>query len=94
MATSGNLLLEELIVNDNSQDVHDWIERFELKTYLLIFESSAKLPDDETKRDQAVERLKRMYLLSSVGKDGYKLLKSLSWPDHVRDKSYEDLKQN
>ena len=61
MATSGNLLLEELIVNDNSQDVHDWIERFELKT--LIFESSAKLPDDETKRDQAVERLKRTYLL-------------------------------
>ena len=63
MATSGNLLLEELIVNDNSQDVHDWIERFELKTDLLIFESSAKLPDDETKRDQAVERLKRTYLL-------------------------------
>ena len=93
MATSGNLLLEELIVNDNSQDVHDWIERFELKTDLLIFESSAKLPDDETKRDQAVERLKRTYLLSSVGKDGYKLLKSLSWPDHVRDKSYEDLKR-
>ena len=93
MATSGNLLLEEFIVNDNSQDVHDWIERFELKTDLLIFESSAKLPDDETKRDQAVERLKRMYLLSSVGKDGYKLLKSLSWPDHVRDKSYEDLKR-
>ena len=62
MATSGNLLLEELIVNDNSQDVHDWIERFELKTDLLIFESSAK-PDDETKRDQAVERLKRTYLL-------------------------------
>ena len=58
-ATSGNLLLEELIVNDNSQDVHDWIERFELKTDLLIFESSAKLPDDETKRDQAVKKLKR-----------------------------------
>ena len=49
--------------NDNSQDVHDWIEWFELKTDLLIFESSAKLPDDETKRDQAVERLKRTYLL-------------------------------
>ena len=49
--------------SDNSQDVHDWIERFELKTDLLIFESSAKLPDDETKRDQAVERLKRTYLL-------------------------------
>ena len=63
MATSGNLLLEELIVNDNSQDVHDWIERFELKADLLIFESSANLPDDETKRDQAVERLKRTYLL-------------------------------
>ena len=63
MATNGNLLLEELIVNDNSQDVYDWIERFELKTDLLIFESSAKLPDDETKRDQAVERLKRTYLL-------------------------------
>ena len=63
MATSGNLLLEELIVNENSQDVHDWIERFELKTGLLIFESSAKLPDDETKRDQAVEMLKRTYLL-------------------------------
>ena len=63
MATSGNLLLEELIVNDNSQDVHDWIERFGLKTDLLIFESSAKLPDDETKCDQAVERLKRTYLL-------------------------------
>ena len=78
MATSGNLLLEELIVNDNSQHVHDWIERFELKTDLLIFESSAKLPDDETKRNQAVERLKRMYLSSSVGKDGYKLLKPLS----------------
>ena len=60
MATSGNLLLEELIVNYNSQDVHDWIE---LKADLLIFESSAKLPDDETKRDQAVERLKRTYLL-------------------------------
>ena len=44
------MLLEELIVNDNSQDVHDWIERFELKTDLFIFESSAKLPDDETKR--------------------------------------------
>ena len=54
MATSGNLLLEELIVNDNSQDVHNWIERFELKTDLLIFESSAKLPDDETKRDQRI----------------------------------------
>ena len=51
MATSGNLLLEELIVNDNSQDVHDWIERFELKTDFLIFESSVKLSDDETKRD-------------------------------------------
>ena len=63
MATSGNLLLEELIVNDNSQDVHNWIGRFELKTDLLIFESSAKLPDDEIKRDQAVERLKRTYLL-------------------------------
>ena len=63
MATSGNLLLEELIVNDNSQDVYNWIERFELKTDLLIFESSTKLPDDETKRDQAVERLKRTYLL-------------------------------
>ena len=63
MATSGNLLLEELIVNDNSQDVYDWIERFELKTDLLIFESSAELPDDETKRNQAVERLKRTYLL-------------------------------
>ena len=63
MATSGNLLLEELIVNDNSQDVHDWIERIELKTDLLIFESSTKLPDDETNRDQAVERLKRTYLL-------------------------------
>ena len=63
MATSGNLLLEELIVNDNSQDIHDWIERFELKTDFLIFESSEKLPDDETKRDQAVERLKRSYLL-------------------------------
>ena len=63
MATSGNLLLEELIVNDNSPDVHDWIERFELKTDLLIFESSAKLLDDETNRDQAVERLKRTYLL-------------------------------
>ena len=82
-----------MIVNDNSQDVHYWIERFEHKTDLLIFESSAKLPDDETKRDQAVERLKRMCLLSSVGKDGYKLLKSLSWPDRVRDKSYEDLKR-
>ena len=45
------------------------------------------------KHDQAVERLKRTYLLSSVGKDGYKLLKSLSWPDYVRDKSYEDLKR-
>ena len=63
MATSGNLLLEELIVNDNSQDVYDWIERYELKTDLLIFESSAKLPDDEAKRDQAVEKLKRTYLL-------------------------------
>ena len=49
IATSGNLLLEEFIVNDNSQDVHDWIEHFELKTDLLIFESSAKLPDDETR---------------------------------------------
>ena len=47
----------------DSQDVYDWIERFELKTDLLIFESSAKLPNDETKRDQAVERLKRTYLL-------------------------------
>ena len=63
MATSGNLLLEELIVDDNSQDVYDWIERFELKTDLSVFESSAKLPDDETKRDQAVERLKHTYLL-------------------------------
>ena len=63
MATNGNLLLVQLIVNDNSQDVHDWIEHFELKTDLLIFESSAKLLDDEAKRDQAVERLKRTYLL-------------------------------
>ena len=57
MATSGNLLLEELIVNDNSQDVHDWIEPFELKTDLLIFESSAKLPDDETKRESSSRKV-------------------------------------
>ena len=63
MATSGNFLLEELIANDNSLDVYDWIERFELKTDLFIFESSAKLPDDEAKRDQAVEKLKRTDLL-------------------------------
>lgn len=93
MATSHGTIIEELVIDDGDPHVvTNWLERLDQLTEILIFNSSANLPTEADERRAKEDNLKRSYLLSSLGKTSYKLLKSYCTPAAPTTKTYEELK--
>ena len=93
MATSHGPIIEELLIDDGDPHVvTNWLERLDQLTEILIFNSSANLPTELAARQTKEDNLKRSYLLSSLGKSSYKLLKSYCTPLAPTTKTYEELK--
>ena len=95
MATSGSVI-EELVIDD--QDPHavtNWIERLEQMVNIAIFNAGTNLPPDDDNnraaRTRQINEIRRSYLLSSLGRTAYKLLKSYCTPDAPTVKTYEEL---
>ena len=92
MATSA-AIIEELIIDENDPHVvANWLERLEQIVEILIFNASANLPTEPAERQAKEDSIRRSYLLSSLGRSSYKLLKSYCTPASPTTKSYDELK--
>ncbi len=73
-------------MNISGQFIEEWVERFENWVNL---QSPVLAETDAAKKDKLICQ----YLLSSLGEDGYCMVKASLAPDKLSDKEYKDLKE-